>query len=94
MNFWFIELNDIDNFITLRQPNELLQIILYGDLSLKIITAWKVSKYGVLSGPHFHAFGLNTEIYYSSETSKITMTTSKFFIKAMQRYKPLASRKC
>ena len=25
------------------------------------ITAWKVSKYGVFSGPYFTAFGLNTE---------------------------------
>ena len=24
------------------------------------ITAWKVSKYGVLSGPYFPVFGLNT----------------------------------
>ena len=26
-------------------------------------TAWKVSKYGVISGPYFPVFGLNTEIY-------------------------------
>ena len=26
-------------------------------------TAWKVSKYGVISGPYFLVFGLNTEIY-------------------------------
>ena len=26
-------------------------------------TAWKVSKYGVFSGPYFPIFGLNTEIY-------------------------------
>ena len=25
------------------------------------VTAWKVSKYGVFSGPYFSAFGLNTE---------------------------------
>ena len=25
-------------------------------------TAWKVSKYGVFSGPYFHIFVLNTEI--------------------------------
>ena len=31
------ELNDIDNSITSRQPDELLQIILYGDLNLKIM---------------------------------------------------------
>ena len=28
-----------------------------------IYTAWKVSKYGVSSGPYFPVFGLNTEIY-------------------------------
>ena len=28
-----------------------------------IYTAWKVSKYGVVSGPYFPVFGLNTEIY-------------------------------
>ena len=27
------------------------------------ITVWKVSKYGVISGPYFPVFGLNTEIY-------------------------------
>ena len=27
------------------------------------ITAWKVSKYGVISGPYFHVLGLSTEIY-------------------------------
>ena len=26
-------------------------------------TAWKVSKYGIFSGPYFPAFGLNTERY-------------------------------
>ena len=26
-------------------------------------TAQKMSKYGVFSGPYFHVFGLNTEIY-------------------------------
>ena len=30
---------------------------------LKTNTAWKVSKYGVFSGPYFLVFGLNTEIY-------------------------------
>ena len=28
-----------------------------------IITAWKVSKYGVFSGPHFPVFGLDTGKY-------------------------------
>ena len=30
---------------------------------MKQCTAWKVSKYGVLSGPYFPTFGLNTERY-------------------------------
>ena len=30
---------------------------------LEEFTAWKVSKYGIISGPHFLVFGLNTEIY-------------------------------
>ena len=33
---------------------------------LKATTAWKVSKYGVFSGPYFPAFGLNTERYFVS----------------------------
>ena len=28
-----------------------------------LFTKWKVSKYGVISGPYFPAFGLNTEKY-------------------------------
>ena len=28
------------------------------------VTAWKVSKYGVTSGPYFSVFGQNTEIYF------------------------------
>ena len=34
-----------------------------------IVTAWKVSKYGVFSGPYFPVFGLNTEIYGKSSYS-------------------------
>ena len=39
-------------------------------------TAWKVSKYGVLSAPHFPTFGLNTDRYFvflciQSECGKI-----------------------
>ena len=42
-------------------------------------TAWKVSKYGVFSGPYFPAFGLNTERYrvslrIQSECGKIRTT--------------------
>ena len=34
------------------------------------ITAWKVPKYGVISGPYFSVFGLNAEIYFSTNTGK------------------------
>ena len=45
-----------------------LQKQLGGPDSIKYIfwnlnTTWKVSKYGVFSGPYFPVFGLNTEIY-------------------------------
>ena len=30
----------------------------------ELFTAWRVSKYGVISGPYFPAFGLNTERYF------------------------------
>ena len=32
-------------------------------LKKKLFTAWKVSQFGVFSGPYFPAFGLNTERY-------------------------------
>ena len=51
---------------------------------LKTLTAWKVSKYGVFSGPYFPEFGLSTErhgvyLRIQSECGKIrTRKTSKF----------------
>ena len=33
--------------------------------SFLVGTVWKVSKYGVFSGPYFPALGLNTEIYWT-----------------------------
>ena len=30
---------------------------------LVLFTVWKASKYGVFSGPYFHVFGLNTEVF-------------------------------
>ena len=33
----------------------------YSASSQSIYTAWKVSKYGVFSGPFFYAFGLNVD---------------------------------
>ena len=39
---------------------------------MKTLTASKVSKYGVISGPYFPVFGLNTKIYgvFSPNTGK------------------------
>ena len=47
-------------------------------------TAWKVSKYGVMSGPYFPVIGLNTEIYevnlrISSEYRKIRTGSNSVF---------------
>ena len=36
----------------------------------KLRTAWKVSKYGVISGPYFPVFGLNTDFVFKPNTGK------------------------
>ena len=36
-------------------------------------TACTVSKYGVISGPYFHVFGLNTQIYFVKYGPEITL---------------------
>ena len=36
----------------------------------KLHTAWKVSKYGIISGPYFSVFGLNTDSVFSPNTGK------------------------
>ena len=48
-----------------------------------IITAWKVSKYGVISGPYIPAFGMNTERYelslrIQSECGKIRLEITRY----------------
>ena len=40
-----------------------------GNYWFDLITAWKVSKYGVFSGPYFPVFGLNTEKYGPEKTA-------------------------
>ena len=47
------------------------KILLEVNVILKICTGWKVSKYGVISGPYFSAFGVNTERYEVSPYRKI-----------------------
>ena len=49
-----------------------------------LTTAWKVSKYGVISGPYFPVFGLNTDIYavklrIQSEYRKIRTRNNSVF---------------
>ena len=51
---------------------------------IEINTAWKVFKYGVISGPYFPVFGLNTEIYsinlrIQSEYRKIRTRNNSVF---------------
>ena len=43
---------------------------------METITAWKVFKYGVISGPCFPVIGLNTEIY--SVNLRIQSETGKY----------------
>ena len=65
-------------------------------------TAWKVSKYGVFSGPYFPLFGLNTEIYgvnlrIQTEYRKIrTRKVSVFgnFSRSVKFAKPATFQKC
>ena len=52
--------------------------------TLATFTAWKVSKYGVISGPYFPVFGLNTERYggslrIQSEYRKIRIRNNSIF---------------
>ena len=44
-------------------PDQVSQCFVHRILANRMITAWKVSKYGVFSGPYFPAFGLNTGKY-------------------------------
>ena len=52
--------------------------------ALDTFTAWKVSKYGVISGPYFPVFGLNADIYFvnlciQSEYRKIRTRNNSVF---------------
>ena len=50
-------------FIDVYLTREWSGLTLISEFSEFSATAWKVSKYGVFSGPYFPAFDLNTEIY-------------------------------
>ena len=50
-------------------------------ISHTFITAWKVSKYGVISGPYFPVFGLNTGKYGPEKTPYLdTFTQFMLFL--------------
>ena len=48
-------------FIDVYLTREWSGLTLISEFSEFSATAWKVSKYGVFSGPYFTAFGLNTD---------------------------------
>ena len=49
--------------IIIKWSGNSLSVFLTFHLHEQWISAWKVSKYGVISGPYFHVFGLNTGKY-------------------------------
>ena len=57
----------IANEIRITAVNVLIYYIQLRNISAslcnRLVTAWKVSKYGVISGPYFPVFGLNTGKY-------------------------------
>ena len=65
--FCFQILITITNEIRITAVNVLIYYIqlrnILASLYNRLVTAWKVSKYGVISGPYFPVFGLNTKIY-------------------------------
>ena len=62
--WWFSLLGIFD---LLRNTSSLLPLVMKKhvqlELKIKTYTAWKVSKYGVISFPYFPVFALNTEIH-------------------------------
>ena len=72
-------------FFCLMKPSQQSWNKMRKDMSfMEIYTAWKVSKYGVFSGPYFPPFGLNTVRYsvslrFQSKCGKI-WTRKKFRI--------------
>ena len=74
--FWFC--------VFLRRPSPQLPTLDMILAECKQSLVWKVSKYGVFSGPYFLAFGLNTEIYgvnYKRRNKKMHVNFNSNFIK-------------
>ena len=63
MNWTFIWKKVTDLNVQEEETNSLYCQDKFGGRNSAAITAWKVAKYGVISGPYFPAFGLNTERY-------------------------------
>ena len=89
-NWWIVVYYKI-HFCVLLQP------VCAGEVSVAT-TAWKVSKYGVNSGPCFLVFGLNTEIYsvnlriqskYRKYGPEITPYLDTFHAASLSRSMPL-----
>ena len=61
-------------------------------------TAWKVSKYGVFSGPRFSVFGLNTEKYGPEKTPYLDSFHSVLFTKQLHifitSFFPISNMSC
>ena len=51
--------------------------------SFIIVTAWKVSKYGVISGPYFPVFSPNTVKYGPEITPYLDTSRSVFLIESL-----------
>ena len=55
-------------------------------------TAWKVPKYGVISGPYFLEFGLNTKIYTGKYGPEITPNFDNFHPVLVRGFRDLSFR--
>ena len=76
------------NFLAKKQANSsstlVIEVILIPYINIEnpwkfieLITAWKVSKYGVVSGPYFPAFGPEKTPYLDTFHTVFRFTTSK-----------------
>ena len=87
-NCYFVFISNLtDHFFSVIWSLDLTLIVkrwIYSAQKFSIVfnTAWKVSKYGVFSGPYFPPFGLNTERYWISRFSKYDLLASSisFFV--------------
>ena len=52
----------------------------------KTNTAWKVFKYGVISGSYFPVFGLNTDIYFYALALRYWISTLQVVSETIQCY--------